>query len=514
LAVKEAEINQLTQEIAAKNETITSLRKRIEDLTSRKVKKDQKEQAAIIISLGKQIEVQKEQITEAENHRERAAREKQALAEEVENLRQQSEELIKLVEKDFQTFSEQLTGLQAISRKYEEMLACLGGEIPTLFDIKKISGIGSLQDLIDEVEKLRSEVSELTESQEPTGERSLADELSTASQLTEESIKAKLSTGFLKATEEIVELTGAEIATAKKKTEDLEKDLKEFADRTGYSLEALKYLSFTENYSLRQLIDSHAAGWQLIETQMDPTGKLFPEFGESRRKKIYEKAAEKLKKFPQLEEAFVKMEKIFRDFIEQVIEKADIELNEQTYDRNENQTNLDTHQRVCDAILGKLEAKLREKSGSQENGEKQLEKLKENNADLQKTNQLLKWTTGIGALVSLNTPFALTYIYGIGRSRAKEIVAKLKISPQKKAGSLTDEEVKLINEEIKHFPVEGELRRINQEIVNEDARLGSYRGLRRFKLPVNGQRTRHNARTCKGPVRKTIANKKKAPRPK
>lgn len=115
-----------------------------------------------------------------------------------------------------------------------------------------------------------------------------------------------------------------------------------------------------------------------------------------------------------------------------------------------------------------------------------------------------------------NTPFALTYVYGIGRTRATKIVAKLNISSHKKADDLTDDEIKAINEEIKqHFAVEGELKRINQEIINEDVRLGTYRGLRRLKkLPVNGQRTRHNARTCKGRVRKTVANKKKAPKPK
>ncbi|CAG8514933.1 2651_t:CDS:1 [Cetraspora pellucida] len=113
-----------------------------------------------------------------------------------------------------------------------------------------------------------------------------------------------------------------------------------------------------------------------------------------------------------------------------------------------------------------------------------------------------------------NVSFALTHVYGIGHTRAQGIVTKLNIVSQKKAGDLTDIEIKAINEEIKHFPVEGELKRIEQEIINEDARLGTYRGLRRFKLPVNGQRTRHNARTCKGPVRKTVANKKKAPKPK
>jgi len=113
-----------------------------------------------------------------------------------------------------------------------------------------------------------------------------------------------------------------------------------------------------------------------------------------------------------------------------------------------------------------------------------------------------------------NVPFALTYIYGIGRSRAQKIVEKSKIDSFKKAGDLTTEEIKVINEEIKNFPIESELKRIKQEIINTGIRLGTYRGTRRLKkLPVNGQRTRHNARTSKGHVRKTVANKKKPPKP-
>lgn len=118
-----------------------------------------------------------------------------------------------------------------------------------------------------------------------------------------------------------------------------------------------------------------------------------------------------------------------------------------------------------------------------------------------------------------NTPFALTYIYGIGQSRAEQIVAKLNITRTQKAGALTDDEIKAISDEIKQFPVEGELKRLKQEIINNGIRLGTYRGLRRLKkLPVNGQRTRHNAHTAKkggSGKRKVVAvaGKKKAPKP-
>jgi small subunit ribosomal protein S13 len=112
-----------------------------------------------------------------------------------------------------------------------------------------------------------------------------------------------------------------------------------------------------------------------------------------------------------------------------------------------------------------------------------------------------------------NVPYSLTYIYGIGQSRAKKIVNKLNIDSFKKAEKLTNDEIKKINEEIKDFPIEGELKRLKQEIINTGIRLGTYRGnQRRKRLPVNGQRTRHNARTCKGRLKKTVANKKKAPK--
>ncbi|MEG7978606.1 MAG: ribosomal protein uS13 [Mollicutes bacterium UO1] len=114
-----------------------------------------------------------------------------------------------------------------------------------------------------------------------------------------------------------------------------------------------------------------------------------------------------------------------------------------------------------------------------------------------------------------NIAVALTYVYGIGMSRAREIINKTKIFGQKKTRDLSEEEIKLINEEIKHFPIEGELKEKVQKNISEQIRLGTYQGLRRSRkpnpLPIHGQRTRHNARTAKGHKRITVANKKKAP---
>lgn len=108
---------------------------------------------------------------------------------------------------------------------------------------------------------------------------------------------------------------------------------------------------------------------------------------------------------------------------------------------------------------------------------------------------------------------SLTYIYGIGRARAKELLAKADIEPQVRAEKLTDDEIAKIRLAIdgSAFLVEGALRREVSMSIKRLIDLGSYRGLRhKKKLPVRGQRTKTNARTQKGP-RKTVAGKKKAP---
>lgn len=106
---------------------------------------------------------------------------------------------------------------------------------------------------------------------------------------------------------------------------------------------------------------------------------------------------------------------------------------------------------------------------------------------------------------------ALTYIYGIGRSRARMIMKEGGFADSLRTDELTDEHIAKIRAIIeKGMKVEGDLRREVGIAIKRLMDLGCYRGLRHKKgLPVRGQRTRHNARTRKGP-RKTIANKKKA----
>ena len=108
---------------------------------------------------------------------------------------------------------------------------------------------------------------------------------------------------------------------------------------------------------------------------------------------------------------------------------------------------------------------------------------------------------------------ALTYIYGIGTTRAHATLAATGISPDLRSKDLTDEDVLALREQIDAgFKVEGDLRREVQADIRRKMEIGSYQGLRhRRHLPVHGQRTKTNARTRKGP-KKTIAGKKKAGR--
>jgi small subunit ribosomal protein S13 len=104
----------------------------------------------------------------------------------------------------------------------------------------------------------------------------------------------------------------------------------------------------------------------------------------------------------------------------------------------------------------------------------------------------------------------LTYIYGIGRSTSNEVLAELGISPDTKVRDLTEEEVARLRNHIDStLTVEGDLRRERSQNVKRLMEIGCYRGLRhRRGLPVNGQRTRTNARTRKGP-KKTVGKQRK-----
>lgn len=105
---------------------------------------------------------------------------------------------------------------------------------------------------------------------------------------------------------------------------------------------------------------------------------------------------------------------------------------------------------------------------------------------------------------------ALTYIYGIGLTSSKEILAKTGIDPNTRAKDLTEDQIAALREELEaNYHVEGDLRRTVATNIKKLVDINSYRGSRHKRsLPVRGQRTKTNARTRKGPV-KTIANKKK-----
>ena len=105
---------------------------------------------------------------------------------------------------------------------------------------------------------------------------------------------------------------------------------------------------------------------------------------------------------------------------------------------------------------------------------------------------------------------ALTYIFGIGKSRAQSILETAKVDENKKVSEWSDDETGRIREVVGSFKIEGELRSEAQLNIKRLMDIGCYRGIRhRAGLPLRGQRTKNNSRTRKG-KRKTVANKKKA----
>ena len=103
----------------------------------------------------------------------------------------------------------------------------------------------------------------------------------------------------------------------------------------------------------------------------------------------------------------------------------------------------------------------------------------------------------------------LTYIFGIGRKTAKDILTQTGVNPDTRVKDLTDDEEQKLRDAIDNYPVEGDLRRQTALDIKRLTEVGCYRGIRhRRGLPVRGQRSKTNARTRKGP-KKTIANKKK-----
>ena len=118
--------------------------------------------------------------------------------------------------------------------------------------------------------------------------------------------------------------------------------------------------------------------------------------------------------------------------------------------------------------------------------------------------------SGVNLPVNKRVEIGLTYIFGIGQSTAKQILAETKIDPGTAAKDLTEDEVIKLREAVENREVEGDLRRERSQNVKRLMEIGSYRGLRhRRGLPVRGQRTKTNARGRKGPRRGQIAQKKK-----
>src|SRR5262245_25357036 len=119
---------------------------------------------------------------------------------------------------------------------------------------------------------------------------------------------------------------------------------------------------------------------------------------------------------------------------------------------------------------------------------------------------------GVNIPVNKRVEVGLTYVYGVGRSTAADIVKSTGLDPNTKVQDLTEGEVVKLREAIESNEVEGDLRRDRSQNVKRLSEIGSYRGLRhRRGLPTRGQRTHTNARTRKGPKKASIAGKRKPP---
>jgi small subunit ribosomal protein S13 len=118
---------------------------------------------------------------------------------------------------------------------------------------------------------------------------------------------------------------------------------------------------------------------------------------------------------------------------------------------------------------------------------------------------------GINIPLNKRVEVGLTYIYGIGRSSANDMLSELGISPDTYVRDLTEDEVAKLRTKVDDLTVEGDLWRERSQNIQRLMEIGCYRGLRhRRGLPVRGQKTKTNARTRKGPKRMSVAGKKKA----
>jgi small subunit ribosomal protein S13 len=122
---------------------------------------------------------------------------------------------------------------------------------------------------------------------------------------------------------------------------------------------------------------------------------------------------------------------------------------------------------------------------------------------------------GVNVPTNKRVEIGLTYVHGIGRSSANEILAKVGLDPDTYVKDLTDDEVVKLREAVESREVEGDLRRERSQNIKRLSEVGAYRGHRhRRGLPTRGQRTKTNARTRKGPRRMSVAGRRKPPTPK
>jgi small subunit ribosomal protein S13 len=113
---------------------------------------------------------------------------------------------------------------------------------------------------------------------------------------------------------------------------------------------------------------------------------------------------------------------------------------------------------------------------------------------------------GINIPLNKRAEIGLTYIYGVGRSTSNQVLKEVGVDPDTKVKDLTEEEVRQLREKVDDLLVEGDLRRERSQNVKRLMEIGSYKGLRhRRGLPANGQRTKTNARSRKGPKRGSAA---------
>jgi small subunit ribosomal protein S13 len=122
---------------------------------------------------------------------------------------------------------------------------------------------------------------------------------------------------------------------------------------------------------------------------------------------------------------------------------------------------------------------------------------------------------GVNLPLNKRAEIGLTYVFGIGRSTANQILKETGVDPNTAIKDLTEDEIIKLRDAVENNEVEGDLRRERSQNVKRLQEIGSYRGLRhRRGLPVRGQRTKTNARGRKGPRRMSVAGRKKAPQPK